>query len=138
MRYAFSGSRHQKDSYIPQLLLYGMMFWQRQTKEKTTIICGDATGVDSTVEVIAKDLGFDCNKFVADWGAKGNKAGPLRNQRMINEGDPKVGFCIKNDFGKNRYPNGRMKGGTEDFARRCIEADIPVFLIKQLTLKDVT
>lgn len=136
-RYAFSGSRDQRDTCIPQIILGGLFLWQKKFREKITIIHADANGVDTVVERIATDLGLEREKFEADWDRFGKTAGHRRNQRMINVGDPNIAFCLKNDFGRKRGVGGKIIGGTEDFARRCLEADIPVYLIKQLDWEDL-
>jgi hypothetical protein len=54
------------------------------------------------------------HEFPADWDAHGKAAGPLRNQRMIDEGKPDLVVA---------FPGG---SGTADCVRRARAAGIPV------------
>lgn len=136
VRYAFTGSRVLRDTYMIQLLLSGMAWWKKIHREKIEILVGDCPrGVDLNVHHIALDMGLHPRAFKADWSTP---AGAVqRNQEIIDAG-PKVVFAIKDDFGTRRNKKGRMLGGTEDCARRAIKAGIPVYLIRRLTEEDVT
>lgn len=54
----------------------------------TTIIHGAAKGADAIAETIASQLGFKLLVFPAFWETEGRAAGPLRNLRMLAEGQP--------------------------------------------------
>ena len=51
-------------------------------------------------------------EYVADWATHGKKAGPLRNQRMIDEGHPDLVIA---------FPGGK---GTDDMTRRALAAGV--------------
>lgn len=79
----------------------------------TAIIAGGARGVDSHAATWAKVAGVPLEVFPADWSL-GRKAGPLRNQRMIDEGHPDYVLA---------FPGGR---GTADMVWRATRAGVPV------------
>lgn len=79
-----------------------------------TIITGGATGVDSLAHQIATAAKMNTLIFRADWKTHGKAAGPIRNQRMIDEGKPDLVLA---------FPGGR---GTADMIRRAEAAGIPV------------
>lgn len=47
------------------------------------LIVGDATGMDVSMKVQAEKMGWDVQRFEADWTKLGNAAGPMRNSAMI-------------------------------------------------------
>lgn len=49
----------------------------------TTIVHGDCKGADQLARQYAAEQGINVVAFPADWSL-GNKAGPIRNQEMIN------------------------------------------------------
>lgn len=78
------------------------------------IIEGDARGADRIAGYWARSRKLDNLKFPADWKTHGNAAGPIRNQRMIDEGRPD--FVVA-------FPGGR---GTLDMMTRAKAAGLPV------------
>ncbi len=85
----------------------------------SVVIHGAASGADEQAmiwaQMMAKAHGVKHAPFAADWGRHGKAAGPMRNQRMIDEGRPD--FVIA-------FPGGR---GTADMVRRARAAGLPVF-----------
>lgn len=83
MRILVCGSRHWKDKeYIHSIL--------SKYPEETVIIEGGCRGADSLACEVALHLKFDVMTFYADWKRLGRAAGPIRNQRMLKEGDPDI------------------------------------------------
>ncbi len=78
------------------------------------ICTGGADGADSLAATWAARRGVRCFTFKADWAAHGKKAGPLRNQRMLDEFKPDLVLA---------FPGGK---GTEDCARRAEAAGVKV------------
>lgn len=82
--------------------------------EKHTIIHGNCQGVDLTADQIAQKNGWERQVFPADWSI-GKKAGPIRNQKMIEEGKPDMAllFMSENSRGtldmKNRLERQKIK-----------------------------
>jgi hypothetical protein len=84
------------------------------------IVHGDATGVDESFATAAKGLGIAVEAHPADWDRLGKRAGPIRNQQMVDAG---AGLCIA----LHRFLMNSK--GTKDCARQAIEAGIPTYLI---------
>lgn len=78
------------------------------------IIEGNARGADRLAGFWARKRGIPNLKFNADWIAHGKAAGPIRNQRMLDEGRPDLVIA---------FPGGR---GTADMVRRAREAGVEV------------
>lgn len=84
----------------------------------TEIIHGDCpTGADSTCAEYAEAYNVMRREFKADWDAHGKSAGPIRNQRMIEE---RPNFVIAFWDGKSK--------GTLDTISRAAGAGIPVYI----------
>jgi hypothetical protein len=81
------------------------------------IIHGCATGADSEGMIWAEMMGIKHAPFRADWHTHGKAAGPLRNQRMIDEGKPDLVIA---------FPGGK---GTADMVRRARAANVEVLEI---------
>lgn len=72
-----------------------------------TLIHGNASGADRIAGKLAQDLGWKVEVYPADWEKYGRKAGPIRNQEMVNSG---ANICLA-------FPVGESKG-----TRHCISA----------------
>jgi len=84
----------------------------------TCVIHGAATGADHEgmiwAQMMASARKITHAPFAADWRGHGKAAGPIRNQRMLDEGRPDLVIA---------FPGGR---GTADMVRRAIRAGIEV------------
>jgi hypothetical protein len=80
----------------------------------TEIIEGGAKGADALAREWAHRCGIKNTTFTADWLGEGPKAGPLRNQRMLDEGKPDLVVA---------FPGGK---GTADMVKRARKAGVPV------------
>lgn len=78
------------------------------------VIHGGARGADSLAGAIAREVGVKVLVFPADWERNGNRAGPIRNQQMLDEGKPDVVLAM---------PGG---AGTADMVRRSKAAGVTV------------
>lgn len=85
----------------------------RLTPAPTAIIAGGASGADDLARRWAEMWRTPCAIYRADW-ALGRQGGPLRNQRMIDDGRPDLVIA---------FPGGR---GTADMVRRAKAAGVPV------------
>jgi hypothetical protein len=81
------------------------------------VIHGCATGADTEGMIWAQGLGRKHAPFQADWRTHGRAAGPLRNQRMLDEGKPTLVIA---------FPGGK---GTADMVRRAKAAGVEVIAI---------
>lgn len=78
------------------------------------LIEGDGRGADRIAGYWARKNRIDNRKFPADWTKHGRAAGPIRNQRMLDEGKPDLVIA---------FPGG---SGTADMVRRAKAAGVPV------------
>lgn len=78
------------------------------------VIHGYASGVDSEAAIWARTCGYKLLGFRAEWQRYGRAAGPLRNQRMLDDGKPDLVIAL---------PGGR---GTADMIRRARAAGVEV------------
>lgn len=85
-----------------------------------TLIVGDASGADLYARRSGYGYGWNVRVFQADWETHGKAAGPIRNQQMIDDGQPHLCFA---------FPGG---AGTNDCVKRCRAAGIPVMSIDEL------
>ncbi|MCE7028458.1 DUF2493 domain-containing protein [Jiella avicenniae] len=82
--------------------------------DPSIIIHGGSPGADSIAEDYAQRTNCRSHAFRANWKKHGKAAGPICNQRMIDEGKPDVVVA---------FPGGR---GTADMVRRAKDAGIRV------------
>jgi hypothetical protein len=80
----------------------------------TLLLHGGASGADHFASNWADFEGVKSQVFPADWAEHGRAAGPIRNQRMLDEGKPDLVIA---------FPGGR---GTADMVRRAKAAGIKV------------
>jgi hypothetical protein len=80
----------------------------------SALIHGGARGADEGARDWGKSEGIPVHCFEANWRKYGKRAGPMRNQRMIDEGKPDVVIA---------FPGGN---GTADMVRRAEAAGIRV------------
>jgi hypothetical protein len=80
-----------------------------------TVIHGAcSTGADRWADEWADVNWARFEEYPADWGRHGRAAGPIRNQRMLDEGKPDLVLAI---------PGGR---GTQDMITRALRAGVRV------------
>jgi len=85
----------------------------------TELVHGDCpTGADKLSDLWAISKGVKVRKFPADWRKLGRRAGPIRNQQMIDEGKPDAAVA---------FPGG---DGTADMVIRCKTAKLPMWKVK--------
>jgi hypothetical protein len=79
-----------------------------------TLIAGGARGADTLAYEWAQARGIPAVVYKADWAKLGRAAGPIRNQRMLGEGNPNLVIA---------FPGGR---GTANMVRLAREAGVEV------------
>jgi hypothetical protein len=87
----------------------------------TTIIHGCCRGADRMAGEVAHELGLAVIACPADWQKHGKKAGPIRNQEML-EHKPAMVLAFCDDLDNSR--------GTKDMSHRAINAGVPVRVIR--------
>lgn len=80
----------------------------------TLLIHGGAPGADTLANEWAKSRNVQCECYPAVWDMHGKAAGPLRNQRMLDEGKPDLVIA---------FPGGV---GTADMVQRAERAGVEV------------
>lgn len=78
------------------------------------LIHGNAKGADQLADEWAAERHIKTLTFTPLWEEHGKAAGPIRNQKMLDEGKPHLVIA---------FPGGT---GTEDMVRRANEARVPV------------
>lgn len=82
-----------------------------------TIISGGAKGADSIAVDWAVVNWCPFEVYHAEWKKYGRKAGPIRNQKMIDEGKPDLVIAFKGGV------------GTNDMIKRALKANIKVIKV---------
>lgn len=90
-----------------------------------TIIEGGAHGADFCGKMAGAELGIPVDEYPADWQNLGPKAGPIRNQRMVDDGKPDFVLAFHDDFEHSR--------GTKSMIKIAINAAIPYAVVKHET-----
>lgn len=78
-----------------------------ETRRIKVLMQGGAEGADALAKEWARDRCVPFMEFPADWRRHGKKAGPMRNQQMLEEGNPTLVAA---------FPGGR---GTADMQRKA-------------------
>lgn len=86
-----------------------------------TIIEGGARGADTLAASVATDLGVKVEEFPAQWQKHGKRAGPLRNIRMLQEGEPEMVFAFHDDLASSK--------GTLHMCKIAHAAGLDVFVV---------
>jgi hypothetical protein len=81
------------------------------------VITGGARGADTMAHDWALSRGIPTEVYMAEWERLGRKAGPLRNQRMLQEGKPNLVVA---------FPGGR---GTANMVSQANAAGVDVIVI---------
>ena len=84
----------------------------------TELVHGGARGADSLCASWASRNRIPVQQFRAEWNKHGKGAGPIRNQRMIDEGKPEAAVAFAGG------------SGTADMVNRCKAAGLSVWEVK--------
>lgn len=111
MRVLVTGGRDYDDLNA----VCGALSELRDAHGRLTVIQGGATGADYIARYwCSRQTSVHMINEPADWKTHGRAAGPIRNQRMIDEHKPDLVLA---------FEGGR---GTSDMVQRAAAADIPV------------
>mmetsp|Transcript_68560 Transcript_68560/g.161171 ORF Transcript_68560/g.161171 Transcript_68560/m.161171 type:complete len:173 (+) Transcript_68560:67-585(+) len=104
-----SGSRNWSDRSIVHSQLTRIA--QTLPKEKGTplLVHGNCRGLDLLAASVALELKWEVSAQPAEWSKLGRRAGPIRNQQMLDEFSPDI--CLA-------FPFSTSTGGTVDMIRR--------------------
>lgn len=120
MRVLICGSRGWNDPAPINTLLAGLDVMADAMGEQLVVIHGDARGADKLAGSLAKRWGAEVIEEPADWDKHGKSAGPIRNQKMLDEHKPDVVYAFRQE-GKST--------GTDDMCDRSRKADVPTYVI---------
>jgi hypothetical protein len=84
------------------------------------VIHGNCRGADKLAGIEAKKLGIEVVVFPAQWNRYGRAAGPIRNQQMLDEGEPEIVLAFHDDIAESV--------GTVDMVGRAMKAQLPVYM----------
>ena len=104
--------------YADRRKVYAVLDVAHAANPIVMLIAGGANGADSLAVDWARGISVPYQVFNADWEHNGRAAGPLRNQRMLDEGKPHLVIA---------FPGGR---GTADMVRRAEKANVPVAFVR--------
>ena len=110
MRIIVTGSHKSRDKEA----VYQALDLLHERRGVSFLVQGAADGVDYFAWQWAKERGVPCGSYAADWHSLGRRAGPIRNQEMIDDGAD----------GVVAFPGGP---GTRDCVKRAREAGIKVW-----------
>lgn len=85
------------------------------------VITGMAKGADSIALMWADEHRVPVKGYPADWVTHGKRAGPIRNQKMLDESKPHMVIA---------FPGGK---GTFDMVRRAKKTGVPVIRVRPRT-----
>lgn len=128
MKVLIAGSRGWHDPAPLNALLAGLDVLAEGAGQKLTIIHGDArSGADLLADTLGRQWGAKVVREPADWDVYGKAAGPIRNQRMIDNHRPDVVYAFRASGKSN---------GTDDLVKRAQRAGIPTYVVAANTRKD--
>ena len=121
MRVLVCGSRDFTHRKIIDAALFGLA----HIEADLTVMQGGARGADMFAREWADDFLPEGHSltFLADWKTHGRGAGPIRNQRMLDEGRPDMVLAfVSKPLHESR--------GTADMIRRAMTAGIPSHIVE--------
>lgn len=86
----------------------------------THVIQGGARGADFMGKLAGLTLGCHVDEFPADWDTHGKSAGPIRNQKMLDQ---------KPDLVLAFHPTTGITRGTNDMVTRSTRAGVEVKIV---------
>ena len=110
MRTLVCGGRH----YTNQARVFQELDARHEDADITLIIEGGSEGADRHARYWALSRGIACITLHACWDKHGKAAGPIRNARMLEFGEPSV--CLA-------FPGGR---GTDSMKKLSLASGVPV------------
>ena len=114
---------------MKRLLICGSRDWTDHNTIKSVlsnyskeiiVITGGCRGADTIAENVAKNLGMTVQVFNADWKKYGRAAGPIRNQKMLEE-KPDLVIAFHENLDNSK--------GTKDMVNRARKAGIEIMIV---------
>lgn len=125
MKVLVTGSRGWRDEGLIHATLCWYKTLAEEVGEELIVIHGHCkSGADALADRVAKRMGMvageDLIRVPALWAAYGKRAGPIRNQRMLDDHRPDVVIAFR-AAGKSN--------GTDDMIDRAKKADVKVHVV---------
>ena len=105
------------------MVLAGLLLRAYTNRRELVIIHGAARGADSIAGEIARELRVQVKEYPAQWQKHGKKAGPLRNIRMLQEGEPQLVIAFHDDLANSK--------GTRHMATIASKQGLEVFVVSR-------
>ena len=100
MRILVCGGR----DYTDKDKLFGVLApYLKEYNSDLEIITGMAKGADSLAWLFAHTYDLKMYEFPADWKHQSNAAGPIRNQKMLDEGKPDLVLAFPTENSKGTW-----------------------------------
>lgn len=123
MRVLICGSRGWSDPAPINALLAGLDVLAEGAGEKLVVIHGDAPGADRLAKKLAHQWGAEVIDEPADWERYGKAAGPVRNQKMLDEHEPDLVYAFRAEGKSN---------GTDDMVTKAKAAGLPTYVVTRV------
>jgi len=104
--------------FSDQQYMWALLEREHAKHKFARVIHGAARGADRMSGEWACQSGIPVTTFPADWAKHGKRAGPIRNQQMLDEGKPDLVIA---------FPGG---AGTADMVRRAKAAAVPTVVVR--------
>jgi len=91
--------------------------------KEVTIIEGECRGADKMAKRAAIECGLPYVGYPAKWDKYGKKAGPVRNQQMLDCENPDMVIAFHKNIAKSK--------GTKDMINRAKKAGIKTYIITE-------
>lgn len=117
-RIVCTGGRNYQDRDKVHEIMNGHLEAATQQGRTLRVGVGDADGLDKLIYLWAEEKGVDVTRYVAEWKHYGLRAGPLRNERMLNMEKPDLVL---------QFPGGK---GTAHCVSAALDRLIPVLVVK--------
>lgn len=114
------GSRFYTD--YKKILQYVRSLKDTAIHENIVIVAGGAMGADTLAVKAAVSCGFSFREYPAQWEKYGKKAGPIRNQTMLDMEKPDIVAAFHEAIESSK--------GTKDMVSRARKSGVPVVVFK--------
>lgn len=120
MRVLICGSRNWHEAGPINAVIAGCDVLAEGADESLVIIHGDAPGADRLAKRLGKQWGAQVIDEPAEWDKHGKAAGPIRNQKMLDDHHPDVIWAFRSSGKSN---------GTDDMVAKGRAAGIPTYVV---------